>query len=527
MVYSQTPELTSELRGSVVYGALPNNELSIQYTRLARRSAEVENYELSTAFVETALVFWEHNPDALYLMAEIHLQNEEYDKAIEIMGEALGGGTFRYYQKNEILLSYLDLLVRFDRSRDALVLMNGLPAAVQKQLPYLKTSSRALIAEGRDEQLLKSVRNGIKLYPSDSFFQQYMIDLDSEYRRKARRNILSGDENSFYSKGAFHALIPATNRPSDLAKLLALYAEKWGGDLFSRIQGYRLKESISLKELEQLFSNYNKIDENQLHMLMEIANVLDSTSNVKDAFRVFNGTIERDPDNDGFMEVSEQYTEGVIQRVEVNSDGDPEPEKLLDVRDGVPRNFTLELLDGNTLNVFYEDYPEVSRAENKTGNSVIEMKLVPYSVRSPIPAWDAYTPPSVVPLPSIETTPALGTLLAKSARIEANKNIASKPETYTFLRDKGLLTEMEDRKTKVAADMMSGTVNERRRDSDGDGYYEIREYYRDGELVRITYDGNKNGIPEYIEEYENKPLRMWDTDEDGIIEYQLQFERKE
>ncbi len=528
VVYSQPSELSTGSNGPVVHGVLPNKELSIQYTRLARQSAEVENFELSTAFVETALVFWEHNPDALYLTAEIHLHNEEYDKALEIMGKALGSGTFRYYQKNEVLLTYVELLVRFDRSREALVLIQGLPAAVQNQSAYLQSLCRALIAEGREDQLVKTLRKGSELYPSDSFFQQHMMKVDSEYRRKALSDILRGGESNFYSKEAFHTLIPATNRPSDLAKLLVLYNEKWGDDQFSRIQGYRLKESISLKELEQLFSNNNKMNEDQLHMLMEIANVLDSTSNVKDAFRGFNGTIERDSDNDGFMEVRETYSQGVIQRVAENSDGDPEAERILEFEDGNPRHYILQLPEGNTLKVFYKNYPEVSRAENTTVNSVIEMKLIPYSVRSPLSGWESYTPPSPVPLPAAETIPALGTLLAKSARIEADTMSASeKPENYTFLRDKGLLTEMEERKTKVTADMMSGAVNERRRDSDGDGFYEIREYYREGEIVRITYDGNKNGIPEYIEEYEDKPLRMWDTDEDGIIEYQLQFEQKE
>ncbi len=525
-VYSQS----SASNEDKVYGSLPNRDLSIQYTRLARQSADSGNYELSGSFLDTALVFWKYNPDALYLQAQNRLRNEEHDRAIDLMATALSGITFQFYNKNEVLLAYLDLLVKFDRSQDVLVLIQSLPWDIQKQKQILHITCRALLTEGRTEQLSKSVHKGNELYPSDSFFQHHLLQIDSGYRHQVQQDILENQNVDFYSKEAFQSLIPATNRPSDIAKLLALYRETWGEDLFSRIQGFRLYEDLGNDELTQLFNGISSITENQLTLLMEISEVLDSVQNVKKAFEEFSGNIKRDPDKDGFYEIEELYSQGVIQKVEENSDGDPDFERTLIFENGTPKQFSLHTDTKNMLTITYDKYPEVSKAKNRTGSSVIEMELVPYSIRYQIPGYASYVPAFSVPLPSQSTVPVLGTLLANSANIDAYKQAvadASEAKRYAFSREEGLLKEIQAQETKVAADMLAGTVNERRRDSDGDGYYEIREYYQDGELVRITYDGNRNGTPEYIEEYKNTPIRMWDTDEDGIIEYQLQFEKRE
>jgi hypothetical protein len=156
---------------------------------------------------------------------------------------------------------------------------------------------------------------------------------------------------------------------------------------------------------------------------------------------------------------------------------------------------------------------------------LIEIELVPYSVRYQLPSWESYKAPYPVPLPTVETLPVLSTLLARSADIQAEEN-GKDPYTYTFSSDKGLLEVVGREKAKAESDLLSGTITERRRDMDGDGFFEIIEYYRDAKLIRITYDGNRNGIPEYIEEYGDTPMRKWDTDEDGKVEYQMQFEKE-
>jgi len=150
----------------------------------------------------------------------------------------------------------------------------------------------------------------------------------------------------------------------------------------------------------------------------------------------------------------------------------------------------------------------LSGAESIVGRSVIEIDLVPYSVQYQLPNWKNYSAPNPVPLPSVETVPVLSTLLANSADIRAETN-RKDPQSYSFSRDKGLLEVAIKGKTQVESDLLSGTITERRRDMDGDGFFEIIEYYRDAKLIRITYDGNKNGIPEYIEEYEETPMRKW------------------
>jgi len=508
------------------YGSLPNQELSTHYTRLARQSSEAGNPKLSAKFTDTALVFWKNNPDALYLQAKIHIQNENYERAIELMTSALSGESFDQFDKENVFLEYLDLLTRFDHAQQALVLLQNLPYEVQQQREYLKIAVRALRTEGRTEQLKKLVSRGINLYPGDSLFQQEYAQQNSEYRRQLRQNILRNNESNYYSKPAYQALIAATHRPADLAKLLVLYSERWGSDFFSRVQGYRLSQELSLEELERLFSSLTTVTDIQLSMLFDISRVFSSESDVNQAFLKFNGKVTRDPDDDGEVEIHETYVRGIIQRVEEISNGELQFERVLELQEGRPSWLSVQTGDTSSLRLYYSNYPQLMRAESSVRGSMIEIDLVPYSVGYPLPSWEDYSAPYQVPLPTVETLPALSTLLAKSADIKAEES-RKDPYTYSFSRDKGLLEAVVRDKTRVEADLLSGEITERRRDMDGDGFFEIIEYYRDAKLIRITYDGNKNGIPEYIEEYEGTPMRKWDTDEDGKVEYQMQFENEQ
>lgn len=510
-LYSQTPS-----------ASLPNKDLSLHYTRLARQSAGADNFELSTAFTDTAIVFWQHNPDALYLRAVAMLREHKYDTAAELMATALSGTEFQYYSKNQVLLDYLDVLIRFDQAREALVILQSLPQGVRRQQSFLKLLCRAQQAEGRGEQLLKSVRSGIELYPADPFFQHNMMNLDRGYRLQAREEVLRDGEGRFYSKEAYQALITATSRPSDLTALLNLYTTRWGSDLFSRIQGYRLNDQLNRQQLELLFSGITELSGAQLEMLKNITSVFDADTELENAFKAFTGTISRDSDRDGEVEIREMYIEGVVLRVEENRDGDPGYERVVQFDNGVPTWFEIQLEDNNWMKIYYRRYPEVSLAENALGSSLIRMELVPYSVRYSLPEWTSYSAPGPVPLPELTAVPPISMLLSHAAKIKAEeRNI-----TYGFSRDEGMIETVRDSKTLIQTDILGGTVNERRRDSDGDGFYEITEYYKDGTLVRISYDGNKNGIPEYVEEYEGSPVRLWDTDEDGIIEYRMQLEQQ-
>ncbi|MCF7914365.1 MAG: hypothetical protein K9L66_04290 [Spirochaetaceae bacterium] len=508
------------------YGSLPNQELSAHYTRLARQSSEAGNPELSAKFTDTALVFWKNNPDALYLEAKTHIQNENYERAIELMTAALSGEVFGLFGKENVFLEYLDLLTRFDHAQRALVLLQNLPYEQQQQREYLKIAVRALHTEGRTEQLKKQVSRGINLYPGESLFQQQYAQQNSEYRRQLRQNILRNNESNYYTKPAYQALIAATHRPADLAELLVLYSERWGSDFFSRVQGYRLGQELSLEELERLFSSLTTVTDTQLSMLLDIARVFSSESDVTRAFLKFSGEVTRDPDKDGEVEIRETYIRGIIQRVDETSHGELRFERVLELQEGRPSWLSVQTGDTSSLRLYYSNYPQLLRAESSVGSSMIEIDLVPYSVEYKLPGWEDYNAPYRVPLPTVETVPALSTLLAKSADIRAEEN-RKDPYTYSFSRDKGLLEAVARENTRVESDFLSGTITKRRRDMDGDGFFEIIEYYRDAKLIRITYDGNKNSIPEYIEEYAGStPIRKWDTDEDGKVEYQMQLENK-
>jgi YD repeat-containing protein len=54
-------------------------------------------------------------------------------------------------------------------------------------------------------------------------------------------------------------------------------------------------------------------------------------------------------------------------------------------------------------------------------------------------------------------------------------------------------------------------------DEDGDGFAEITEHYENGTLVRLEYDGDRDGRPEYDERL-SAEIKEWDLNGDGVID---------
>lgn len=92
--------------------------------------------------------------------------------------------------------------------------------------------------------------------------------------------------------------------------------------------------------------------------------------------------------------------------------------------------------------------------------------------------------------------------------------------------DKGMVLSVETYKgnTLLASSRYkNGIMRQKRRDSDGDGFFELlEEYSAQGVLERISIDMNKNNIFEYYELYQPDQIvvKTWDENEDGIPDIQ-------
>ncbi|MGP1455732.1 MAG: hypothetical protein ACTTJ7_08270 [Treponema sp.] len=92
--------------------------------------------------------------------------------------------------------------------------------------------------------------------------------------------------------------------------------------------------------------------------------------------------------------------------------------------------------------------------------------------------------------------------------------------------DKGMVLSVETYKGKTlmaSTRYKNGIMRQKRRDSDGDGFFELlEEYSAKGVLEKISIDVNKNNVFEYYELYQpdQTVVKTWDENEDGIPDIQ-------
>lgn len=155
-----------------------NKELSLKYLQMAlSQSASASKQELSASstYVENALVFWPHNPDALYLKAKILSDRGEYDQAIEYLKRSLNGTVFQSVQKDEVLLMYLDLSISYKRVSEALLLFSSLPPDYRQKKDFLRLRCKALEIQGLKDLLLEQLEIALRLFPQDDYFNALLI----------------------------------------------------------------------------------------------------------------------------------------------------------------------------------------------------------------------------------------------------------------------------------------------------------------------------------------------------------------
>lgn len=497
-----------------------NRSLSKKYVQLAFS----EKLARSTAeqYIDTALVFWPSNPDALFVKAQALEREQEYTRALDLMPGVFNGNALSFLERNEALEFYLSLLLRTGRSDEVLMLMSILPREITLSQKFLVFQCQALKREGQTELLIERLDTGIKLYPGDDTIGSLLVQYSPGYGRNVRNRLLTYGDQENYGRNTLRALIETTTNFPQKQRILDIYVNRFGDDLFSKVHSLGETENPKADDYAAILNEEEYIPESIIKSLRELARDTNSENAYMEAFSDFTGFIQRDPDNDDIFEVFEYYGKGEISEVRANIDGDPRDEVIIAFSDRIPVRFTLEMKDGSEVKGEYGRYPNIESFSIPSGKErVLQIKMVPFAVRVPLAGFDRFRASDEVPLIRAEDLPDLDIMLTQAASIDT----VQKSEVISrFDRTRNRIEISRGDRITMIGEFMNGTIEERKKDPDADGFFEVREYYMEGNLVRITYDGNENSIPEYVEDFGDKLVRKWDMDEDGIAEYRLEEE---
>lgn len=500
-----------------------NTELSNRYTQIAYEELRRQRLNEAEELIESALVFWPLNPDALFMQARIATQDNRYDQALELLPKVFSGYPLQYFTQSEALKFYLRSLLRHDETSQALMVISMLPPETAANRELLEFKAIALDCEGMDDILMETLVRGVRLYPESDILQAMLAGRSANYRRVVKQRVLAEEEGYVYGQRTIRILIKEAPVPEEKRRLLDTYTQRWGEDQFVRVHSLALDEEIDSNRVGYALENTDGITEELLSVLWNILKEKKQTELFQQAFKNFNGSVRRDPDADGFYEIEEIYEDGFISTVRADLYGVHVSISRLDFSGGIPTGFVLKRDDGSTVEGEYRRYPEMKSVRIPGGsNTVLDIELVPYSVNFPIRGWSDYQVPYPVPIPDVKEFPELHTFLQNAALI---RTVNENKVKARFNREAGSVELLEGDTVKIRSELLGEKVTERRRDPDGDGFFEIREYYQSGQLVRITFDGNDNNIPEYVEDYGEMIDKMWDIDEDGIADYRRRESR--
>jgi hypothetical protein len=244
----------------------------------------------------------------------------------------------------------------------------------------------------------------------------------------------------------------------------------------------------------------------------------------------FEGTLTRDADGDGIIEYRVEYSGGVPVSISYdrNQDGSAEAEAVCEY--GLPASV---YVSGAELTFYYDAYPSVFRVESADAAYTLVpgvLRWAPFSVEAAdlAPLVTSF----VFPLPDessgLPSERAI-TAFASAAEMPDRRSELLHPGArirYSLFRGQPVSAVSTVNGTPFAYLVYEkGVLRFRNIDEDGDGFYETTEVYRfiegkGASLSQTLVDLDKDGYPEYSEEYteDNRRIAGWDLDGDGVQE---------
>ena len=508
--------------------AAVNRDLSMLYTRYAARQYRDGEIDKAAELAETALLYNAENPDALYMVGSAELRSGKPKQAGEYFSQALLYNRWHFFTSREGRLEHAEALYRQGKAKEAYHLLSPYHTSTSKNSPeFLLLYTQILRELGKREALQRSLQEALSLYPENDALQARRISDDAEYAQTVLSRLLedNGDTAERYGKEVFVALMQSRSG-EERRRLLEQYRERWSEDRTYRLYSLISGEANDAEAFTTFFSDIDHLSGEELSILISAAEEGGNKNALREGFASFTGTIEYDRDGNGTVERRERFVDGSPAEVWQQRSGESTDEYRVEFAEGQPSVFTLRNGAGvpRAVKIRYKNYPRVETVRWEYEEEVLEIRLVPYEYRFPLfVAGGGSIPESGPPYRIAELkrslqAPDSAQLLPHASQIERQEDgeAAARYDRSTGTAEFALQNE----EYSVRAEYAGAELEMRETRYRGEDTARITEWYRDGVLQTLLYDGNGNGTPEMIEHHGEDILQLWDFDEDGSIDYE-------
>lgn len=498
-----------------------NAKISSIYVDQSSSALAKKDWTTMSALLRVALEFDPGNSDALFLQGEMYeAVGGKISQAIDAYDSALNESHWDRFGETQCRMKLAPLLIRTKQYGRALAVLQGLGTS---SASYLENYSDALVGLGRDFKARQLLATAVQAYPTDARLASLRIRLDTSYRSALTEQYLSMSASSSISAAVLVSLIRYTRDAVTKRKLLTLYdksfspsPEVYGESLLA--SGSIGKNEVDTYVSDGLLSNGNLTGE--LYRKLPSG---PTKSYLAAKIGAYSGKVTLDTNDDGIPEETAEYRNGTIDRLVVDSNQDDVPEYDIGFVGGIPR--TVEYtMDGLSYAATYGQYPFLSTATSHSADLQTTYSLE--SDRISLPLFGGRSqlpepPTAFPPLVRSEKPPSKESLFAFAEQVET-KNLKTNTPVSLWkksINDILLLDkEWQSGQYTYKAVYHGGVKFSAEIDLDNDGYYEAREYYRNGKLYKITYDPNRKSDPEFTLALDPYPILSWDFNQDGLID---------
>ena len=499
--------------------AKQNVLLSGVYVDQARSALSSGDLKTVAGLLPIALEFNPQNSDALYLRALLdEKRGGDIPSTISSLKAALDSDHWTAFSPNDAIAKLAPLLIRTKAYSAALNLLQGMGTTSADHLYYI---SEALIGNGNDFQARNLLEQAERSYPKDSRFIDLRLRIDPAYRTQMAQTFLRSPGSVTGSTAT--RLIEYTADPTIAARLIGEFDRQFGSTpvvfAYSLLAGKAITSAqIDTYVKDNLLSNGDLTE----RLFAHIAPGPEKSYLAKKVSE-FTGTVTLDTNHDGIPEESATYSAGILQHLSVDKNQNGVNEYEVSFASGTPAGLTL-LSHGTLFQLTYGDYPFLASAEFAEAGRKTLYTLEPgqvsfplFGARTAIPSGPAHFPPVVDPPYSIGKKE----LFAFASEVQTTQGTQSTPVSV-WKKSLGdiLVLEKEWNGGRYAykAVYHHGEETSAEIDVDNDGYYEVKEHFKNGKLEKLTYDGTHKGIPEFTLTMTPYPVLSWDFNQDGLID---------
>ena len=493
--------------------------ISSLYSSYAYRLFLEEKYAEARALLEISEEYSAENSDALYMKGKLmYLERASvYDPLVYYI-EALNIDNFFSFRKEDCIYDTVRLLLRLRLFPEALHFLVPLSERGVITEEFIVLKLRSLLGAEKNQEALSLGRRGITIYPQSEELLKFLLRNDEKTSRETTNKILSGHRDIIEDPELVLSLLAGIPDQELIQRILRIIPQplKTAG-LF--MEELKTVPRIYYDDIDKYLNLEGGMKKENLILFNELLSDSALQGYLLWKLNDFTGDILYDSDIDGYPEERIVFVNGLPLEIMLDKNQDGLTEFHVLISEGVPKDVTVRH-KGSIYQYFYGNYPEVTRSVIYTEKTMEILQITKGSLMFPLGQLDKslfVTPYS----PSFPEEPSRANLL-RHALFTDTYEIGS----YQYPAEKW--EKLLDNSAQIASDLdkqghyraitidREGIPQYTKRDFDGDGFYEVYELYREGKLVSRAFDGNGNGIPEYIVSFGNTVFEIWDFNEDWI-----------